>query len=229
MKKQLILLLLPILGYGQITFTKEDNSDAALEQNQDRISDNVWLTRATGGGALFNAFVEDSFEKGKSPMYTEWAVGTTSQIINGDVLDFRVFLFPQGNNYINKPPLDTDIVLKLTNNTSETSDDVYYDIKFISWTAGGAGGFSYTRSTTPILSLFDNSNTISIYPNPTTSILIIGGGKEYDIKVFDMAGNKLMALTGNSINMAHLSTATYIVKATDKSNNEELTYKVVKN
>ena len=44
-----------------------------------------------------------------------------------------------------------------------------------------------------------------------------------------MAGNKLMALTGNSINMAHLSTATYIVKATDKSNNEELTYKVVKN
>jgi hypothetical protein len=29
--------------------------------------------------------------------------------------------------------------------------------------------------------------------------------------------------------MAHLSTATYIVKATDKSNNEELTYKVVKN
>ena len=44
-----------------------------------------------------------------------------------------------------------------------------------------------------------------------------------------MAGNKLMALTGNSINMTHLSTATYIVKATDKSNNEELTFKVVKN
>jgi hypothetical protein len=44
-----------------------------------------------------------------------------------------------------------------------------------------------------------------------------------------MLGNKVMALTGNNINMAHLSTATYIVKATDKSNNEELTYKVVKN
>ena len=44
-----------------------------------------------------------------------------------------------------------------------------------------------------------------------------------------MVGNKIMTLTGNSINMEHLSSATYIVKATDKSNNEELTYKVVKN
>ena len=90
------------------------------------------------------------------------------------------------------------------------------------------GSFSYTRSSTA-LSLKDYSNTITIYPNPTTSILIIEGNKEYDIKVYDMAGNKLMAVSGNTINMAHLSTATYIVKATDKSNNEELTYKVVKN
>ncbi|MDG1823433.1 MAG: T9SS type A sorting domain-containing protein, partial [Flavobacteriaceae bacterium] len=73
------------------------------------------------------------------------------------------------------------------------------------------------------------SNAITIYPNPTTSIITIQGDKEYDIEVYDMAGNKVMALTGNNINMAHLSTATYIVKATDKSNNEELTYKVVKN
>jgi hypothetical protein len=35
--------------------------------------------------------------------------------------------------------------------------------------------------------------------------------------------------TENTINLEHLSIATYIVKATDKSNNEELTYKVLKN
>lgn len=78
-------------------------------------------------------------------------------------------------------------------------------------------------------SLNDHSGATSIYPNPTTSILTIEGDKEYDIEVYNMAGNKVMALTANSINMAHLSTATYIVKATDKSNNEELTFKVVKN
>lgn len=75
----------------------------------------------------------------------------------------------------------------------------------------------------------NNSNTPVLFPNPTSSLLALNSDKEYDIEVYDMAGNKLMALTGNSVNMEHLSTATYIVKATDKSNNEELTYKVVKN
>lgn len=75
----------------------------------------------------------------------------------------------------------------------------------------------------------DYSNAIAIYPNPTTSILTIEGNKEYQIKVYDLLGNKVLETQGNSINMEHLSTATYIVKATDKSNNEELTYKVIKN
>ena len=74
-----------------------------------------------------------------------------------------------------------------------------------------------------------NQTTPTLYPNPTSSLLALNSDKEYDIEVYDMAGNIVMALTGNSINMEHLSTATYIVKATDKSNNEELTYKVVKN
>ena len=70
---------------------------------------------------------------------------------------------------------------------------------------------------------------INLFPNPTSSLLSLNSDKEYDIEVYDMAGNKVMALTGNNINMEHLSKATYIVKATNKSNNEELTYKVVKN
>ena len=78
-------------------------------------------------------------------------------------------------------------------------------------------------------SINDYSNIITINPNPTTSILTIEGNKEYQIKVYDLLGNKVMETQGNSINMEHLSTATYIVKATDNSNNEELTYKVVKN
>ena len=72
-------------------------------------------------------------------------------------------------------------------------------------------------------------NDVTIYPNPTTSIVILKGGKQYDIEVYDMAGNKVMALTGNTIDMSHLSSATYIVKALDKVENEEVSYKVVKN
>ena len=77
----------------------------------------------------------------------------------------------------------------------------------------------------------DNQNqlNISIYPNPTSSLLALNSDKEYDIEVYDMAGNKVMALTGNTIDMSHLSSATYIVKALDKVENEEVSYKVVKN
>ena len=75
----------------------------------------------------------------------------------------------------------------------------------------------------------DYSNSITIYPNPTTSIVTLQGGKQYDIEVYTLKGKKVMALTGNTIDMSHLSSATYIVKALDKVENEEVSYKVVKN
>ncbi len=74
-----------------------------------------------------------------------------------------------------------------------------------------------------------NQTTPTLYPNPTSSLLALNSDKEYDIEVYDMAGNKVMALTGNTIDMSHLSSATYIVKALDKIENVEVSYKVVKN
>jgi hypothetical protein len=74
-----------------------------------------------------------------------------------------------------------------------------------------------------------NQTTPTLYPNPTSSLLALNSDKDYDIEVYDMAGNKVMALTGNTIDMSHLSSATYIVKALDKVENEEVSYKVVKN
>ena len=68
-----------------------------------------------------------------------------------------------------------------------------------------------------------------LFPNPTNSMLALNSDKQYDIEVYDIAGNKVMALSGNTINMAHLSTATYIVNAIDKETNEKLSYKVIKN
>ena len=230
MKKLLLILFVPMLGIGQITFTKNNNTDATLEQNQDRITSTVWLTRGSGG-ALYNAQNESSYTPGTSPTHTEWAIGTTEQIQNGVALNFDSFRDFNGDTK-NRPPLNTDIVLKLTNGTSDTSDDTFYDIKFLSWSigraGGGRGGFSYQRATSPLLSIDDISNTITIYPNPTTSVVYIEGGKDYAIEVFDILGNKVMQLTGNAVNMKHLARATYIMKATDISNNASRVYKVVK-
>ncbi|MDG1684595.1 MAG: BspA family leucine-rich repeat surface protein [Flavobacteriaceae bacterium] len=84
--------------------------------------------------------------------------------------------------------------------------------------------------TCPTASVTDkNQLDITFYPNPTTSIVTLQGGKEYDIEVYTLQGKKVMALTGNTIDMSYLSSATYIVKALDKVENEEVSYKVVKN
>jgi len=66
-------------------------------------------------------------------------------------------------------------------------------------------------------------------PFPLEPFYNIFSGKQYDIKVYNSQGNKVIALTGNTINMSHLSSATYIVKALDKLEKEKGSYKVVKN
>ena len=70
---------------------------------------------------------------------------------------------------------------------------------------------------------------IRLFPNPTTSEVVLNSDKQYDIEVYDILGNKVMELTGNTIDMEHLSSATYIVNALDTETNERLSYKVIKN
>ena len=58
-----------------ITFIKLDNVDESLAENQDRITDNIWITRGVSGGQIYNAVVEDAPNKDASPLGTEWAEG----------------------------------------------------------------------------------------------------------------------------------------------------------
>ena len=213
MKKLLLLLLLPLFGYGQYTFTKNANTDPSLKENQDRISDKVWLTRGNQYG-IYNAYDQTS-AKNQPTSGIELALGNFEELSQLNFETISQWGKKFKGNWLNK-----NLVLKLT----ETNE--YYSFIMTSWEK--RGGFSYTRSSTA-LSITDNSNTLTIYPNPTTSILIIEGNIEYQIKVYDLLGNKVLETQGNSINMEHLSTATYIVKVTDKSNKKERTYKILKN
>ena len=213
MKKLLLLLLLPLFGYGQYTFTKSANTDPSLKENQDRISDKVWLTRGNQYG-IYNAYDQTS-AKNQPTSGIELALGNFEELSQLNFETISQWGKKFKGNWLNK-----NLVLKLT----ETNE--YYSFIMTSWEK--RGGFSYTRSSTA-LSINDNSNTLTVYPNPTTSILIIEGNIEYQIKVYDLLGNKVLETQGNSINMEHLSTATYIVKVTDKSNKKERTYKILKN
>ena len=63
-----------------ISFEKLDNADPNLSSNQDRITDNVWITRGNDGGQIYNIAKENISDKNSSPVDTEWALGTLDDI-----------------------------------------------------------------------------------------------------------------------------------------------------
>ena len=125
----------------------------------------------------------------------------------------------------------------ITINEFAISGDWYVSAVYIHDIAGNMFYESFTSTNSPyILSVSETASIINVkqqkiilYPNPTTSIVTLQGDKQFDIEVYTLQGKKVMTLTGNSIDMSHLSSATYIVKALDKVENEEVSYKVVKN
>jgi hypothetical protein len=151
---------------ARITFTKANNADWLLATNQDRINNNVWITRANNQG-VFNIASENNYTDFFSPADTEWAIGIAS---NSAMLTFQNWEDSSGSN----PPslVNQDMVLHLI------TDDIYIDLKFTSWQSGGAGGgFSYERSTDQSLSSseFEFKEKIKLFPNPANKHVKITG------------------------------------------------------
>ncbi len=103
--------------------------------NQDRITTNVWLTRASSKG-LFNAASETNATT-LSPAGTEWAFGA---LTNYASLAFTNWLgLLNGESPTNL--VGRQMVAHLT------ADDIYISIDFSFWGSGNTGGFAYGRST----------------------------------------------------------------------------------
>src|SRR5688572_18836365 len=77
-----------------ITFTKASFADWTQAENQDRITPNVWLTRADTQG-LFNIKIEPAYTPNLSPADTEWAFGTTADF---STLTYTNWVAWAGNN-----------------------------------------------------------------------------------------------------------------------------------
>ncbi len=165
----------------KITFTKADNADWNLATNQDRITDKVSITRK-GGRGIFNILVESDSEGDTGYSYdprptgTEWAYGTTE---NYTSLTYKRLSDLIGSGNFENIVDDRNMVLHLI------TDDIYIDIKFLSWTAGdgdgnsNGGGFSYERSTPNVVIIAANALLQGPY-NSTTGLmsddLRTGGG-----------------------------------------------------
>ena len=115
-------------------FEKKDNTNQLEKTNQDSITENVIITRGNNGGQIFNIAKENEADKYKSPIGTEWAIGSLNQIDSLVFKDFRLAVKPQ---YV----VGKKLVLHLI------EEDIYLSVEFKSWSSGKKGGFSYERST----------------------------------------------------------------------------------
>jgi hypothetical protein len=121
-------------------FIKPDYGDTGLEDNQDRVTDNVWITR-DNSGPIFNYYQENEPEYGcnsQTPTATLWSPYPKE---HSNVNNYSAFINMTGCC----PPCmvgDTVSVWILT-------DDLKLNVVFESWTSGGqGGGFSYYREET---------------------------------------------------------------------------------
>ncbi|MEM1220955.1 MAG: hypothetical protein AAGH79_18685 [Bacteroidota bacterium] len=117
-----------------VTFTKAPGADPNLEENQDRITDEVWLSRGSSR-QFYNVVTESSAKKQESPAGTLWAIGTTAEF---DQLTFNKF-----RAAVNKPQLvvGVDLVMLLV------EENIAIDVKITDWGNGASGaGFTYERS-----------------------------------------------------------------------------------
>src|SRR3954465_8008219 len=138
----------PLVWNGpMIAFTKPNFADWTLPVNQDRLTDNVWLTRGDTL-PLFNIAVDSSATSG-TPFDTEWAFGPTQPGNPGPI---------SASNYANlvfnsfpgslDGAIGRNVVRYSPGVLHLMSDDIYLNITFTSWTQElGGGGFSYIRST----------------------------------------------------------------------------------
>ena len=116
-----------------IYFEKEEEADFLDKINQDSITENIKITRGNDGGQIFNIAKENSSDKYKSPIGTEWAIGTLDQIDSLIFESFRIAVKPQ---YV----VGKKLVMHLT------EDDIYVSVEFKSWSKVKYGGFSYNLS-----------------------------------------------------------------------------------
>ncbi|MGE0337085.1 MAG: hypothetical protein AB7Q76_17475 [Gammaproteobacteria bacterium] len=139
----------------RITFTRANNSaNPLLPENQDRITDGIWITRGTTAG-LFNAHSETGYS-GFSPAGTEWVFGRS--LADGiDGVTFKPWVEAAGRN----PPATVGVnaVVHLI------ADDIYIDVKFTQWNITCCGGFAYERST-PALPPAENVAQVPLLPWP---------------------------------------------------------------
>jgi hypothetical protein len=196
-----------------MTYVKAPFTDTALEENQDRITSIVWLTRGNTAG-IYNAHTESQYSDFSSPADTEWAFGSAADYESLSFADWETTI---GSNPITNM-LNNPMVLHLI------TDDIYIDVTFTDWSQGNGmgqpsgGGFTYIRSTDQGTSVnnLEKELALNVYPNPASDFLAVDGIQtESTYRIFDL-NSRLVAegvISANDrINIATLESGNYVIQ-----------------
>jgi Dockerin type I domain len=139
----------PVVWTGStITFSKTGDDDPTIAANQDRLTSNVWITRAgSAQGGIFNIKQEVGYDFAGflSPVDTTWATvannpSATITATNFAALNFTTWAVAYGgpgSSLIGNITTANAVVHLVT-------DDIYLDLKFTQFDSSGL--FEYQRS-----------------------------------------------------------------------------------
>jgi hypothetical protein len=173
-----------------VIFAKQDSADWTLPENQDRITDNVWITRKHNQ-SIFNIAQEEGYSGNNgSPMGTLWADTATA---NADSINYTNFVVMHGGS--------PQSLIGDTLSMYLPQDGLYFDVIFLSYSGSNTGGgFSYSRMSINTMTINNelipkNYRLYQNYPNPfnpTTQI-------KYDLPEDDLVTINIFDLMGRSI------------------------------
>ena len=174
-----------------IVFTKPDSADWTMEEYQDRITDNVWITRKHNQ-SLFNIAQEEGYSGSNgSPVGTLWAGTTTA---HADSTSYTSFVSMHGGS--------PQLIIGDTVSLYLPDDDLYFDVTFLSFSgSNNGGGFSYIRTSVASLDIEYQLNPIQFnltnnYPNPfnpvTTFNYQLQESAIVSLRVYDLKGTKVL-------------------------------------
>ena len=189
----IILISAGVLKADCVVFTKPDSADWTLEEYQDRITDNVWITRKHTQ-SIFNIAQEEGYSGSNgSPVGTLWANSTTAQ---ADSASYSNFVTMHGGS--------TQSLIGDTVSLYLPDDNLYFDVLFTSFSGGNSGGgFSYIRISVNTLNLdqqqWPEEYTLSNnYPNPfnpiTTFTYQLPAASPVSFRVYDLNGKMVLNL-----------------------------------